>query len=716
VLEGDVDEGWAEVGFGDRGWPTGVGYSGVEGLVQLRRLFAYSGGVDGGEVFVSGVLGGEAVFYLNGVEVGRGSGDGEFALRLSGDGLVLGVNVLAVELRGSRFASGGVVGEVGGERADVVGHVAGEVVINEMCYHPAPTYADRVNGVEFAEDGLEWIELHNRSGVVVDLSGWRLRGGIGYDFPEGSELEAGGYLVVDGTAFSGSLGDGGDVVRLRRSGGALVDEVEYFDSGRWPEVADGGGSTLELSDPDGDNRKAEAWVASDESGLSEWVEYRYRASGAEPRGSNNPDSWREFLFGFLDAGEALVDDVSVVESPDGAARELIVNGTFEGDVAGGPAARWRLLGTHRESRVVVNPDGVGKVLKMVATGGQTHTYNTVSTTLAGNRAVSSRRTYEISFRAKWISGSPQLNSRLYLNRAARVNVLRQPGGAGTPGAANRGAVANAGPTFDRLAHFPLVPGAGDAVQVSVVGGDPDGVAAAKVFYSVDGGAWESVVMGGDSDGRYLGILPAQANGSVVQFYVEATDGGGAVSRFPDGGEDSRALFRVGDGGVSGQRPRNKMRLLMLGDEANAMHTERDAVSNYRRGGTVIYNDETVYYDVGVRLRGAPFGRRGRPGWNIRFGDDRPFRGAHASVVIDGALNMPKGDGTGWITTTSGVSVNEMLFNVVGNRAGGVGATYDDIVYFEAPRARDNRLAQLKMMRFEPGYLEEFVGDGGAGNF
>ena len=42
----------------------------------------------------------------------------------------------------------------------------------------------------------EYIELYNQSTVSVDLSGWRLRGGIRYEIPAGTVLTGGEYCVI----------------------------------------------------------------------------------------------------------------------------------------------------------------------------------------------------------------------------------------------------------------------------------------------------------------------------------------------------------------------------------------------------------------------------------------------------------------------------------------------------------------------------------------
>ena len=67
------------------------------------------------------------------------------------------------------------------------------VVFNELMYHP-------VDGEP------EWIELHNQMGVDMDLSGWRLDGGVQFAFPAGTVVPGQGYLVIasDPSAVAGA--------------------------------------------------------------------------------------------------------------------------------------------------------------------------------------------------------------------------------------------------------------------------------------------------------------------------------------------------------------------------------------------------------------------------------------------------------------------------------------------------------------------------------
>ena len=60
------------------------------------------------------------------------------------------------------------------------------VVFSEIMYNPLDDPADR----------LEWIELYNQLSVDMDISEWRVEGGIEYEFPEGTIVKGRDYLVL----------------------------------------------------------------------------------------------------------------------------------------------------------------------------------------------------------------------------------------------------------------------------------------------------------------------------------------------------------------------------------------------------------------------------------------------------------------------------------------------------------------------------------------
>jgi hypothetical protein len=123
------------------------------------------------------------------------------------------------------------------------------VVFSEIMYHPV------------REDALidrhEFLEIHNRAAVTVDVSGWRVLGDVQFTFPPGSILPATGYRVIakDRAAlmaipsyalaaadivgeYAGQLDNGGATITLVDAAGAIVDAVSFKDQFPWAIGAD----------------------------------------------------------------------------------------------------------------------------------------------------------------------------------------------------------------------------------------------------------------------------------------------------------------------------------------------------------------------------------------------------------------------------------------------------------------------------------------------
>ncbi len=321
-----------------------------------------------------------------------------------------------------------------------------QIVIHEIMYHAPPTL--REGEIPYAESDEEWIELFNRSDQPVDLEDWRLRDAVEFTFPVGTTIEPGAYLVVakDAAAvqakygienvignYEGTLSNQDDRILLVDASKNPADDVHYYERGRWPAFADGGGSSLELRDPWADNAKGETWAGSDPGVASEWTSYTFTDLADEPL--NCCGGFNEWIFGLLDAGEFLLDDVSLIRS--GTSTQLIQNGTFDSDPIGSSPSKWRFVGNH-SGTVVADPDDAGnRVLHVTASGAQALVSDYVSTTFAGNTSVRSNSQYTIRFRAKWIQGSRQVNNRLYLTRMSNTAILPAPDRYGTPGQPNR---------------------------------------------------------------------------------------------------------------------------------------------------------------------------------------------------------------------------------------------------------------------------------------
>ncbi len=585
------------------------------------------------------------------------------------------------------------------------------IVINEIMYHHQPTFLP--TGV--TTDAEEWIELCNRSATAVDLTDWQLDGGIHFAFPAGTLLAPGAYLVVakDATLlktrfpaltalgnFSGSLSNQGDTVQLLDARQNTVNEVQYHHAGRWDERADGGGSSLELRQPDANNSIPESWLASDESAKSTWQTFTYQGTGANPTGSINPTQWNEFVCGLLGRGEFLLDDVSVLEGVSGNL-QLMQNGNFND----GTANKWRLLGTHGDhglSVVTVDPSAPGNnVLRVVATDETEPVYNHLETTLKNGASfvtLSDTKTYSISFRARWISGCPRLSTRLYFNRLSRQSLLPVPMQNGTPGAPNSRLVTNLGPTFQNLTQSPTLPAANVPVQIKVSVSDPQNVAQSTLSWRTDGGAWQTQLMT-ITDGMAAGQLPGQAAGTLVQFYVSATDTLGATSTFPAAGADSRALVKWLDASTPAG-PGHGFRILMLTSDVNDLHDTFKAASNLVRPCTLIYREWESFLNAGLRLKSSLFGRTAsvRLGYSLTFDPLQPFRGQYEGINLDRS-------GYGRGTDNSSRGISEIINWAVFNRAGGVPSMYNDLVSVLAPRAAENGPAVLTMAEFNDTYLD-----------
>jgi hypothetical protein len=267
---------------------------------------------------------------------------------------------------------------------------------------------------------------------------------------------------------------------LKDPAGNPADQVRYYDRAPWPPYANGGGSSLELRDPNADNGRAEAWADSDESHKTAWQSFTYRALANIPNGkegSTQPTQWNDFTFGLLGAGECLVDDISVIETPATTAIQIVANGGFENGLTG-----WRTLREPRANPRRSRPDNAAITSCIMSTDRRTCTITSGATRSATSQ--SSLGGYK-SPSARWLAATTP--ARLYFNRAARTTALPIATDNGTPGAPNSRLVPNLGPTFTGLKHDPVVPQPGQSVTVQVAAQDPQGVAGAEIWWSSDGG-------------------------------------------------------------------------------------------------------------------------------------------------------------------------------------------------------------------------------------
>jgi hypothetical protein len=144
---------------------------------------------------------------------------------------------------------------------------AAHVVINEIMYHPP---GDR--------DELQYLELFNPASTPVDLTGWKVSGGIKFSFAAQTSLRPNGFLVIarDTNAFNrthrpsiepvgsftGKLSHKGEKIELIDASGQIVEKMHYRDQAPWSLGGDGYGSSLERVCSDAPADDPNNWLAS----------------------------------------------------------------------------------------------------------------------------------------------------------------------------------------------------------------------------------------------------------------------------------------------------------------------------------------------------------------------------------------------------------------------------------------------------------------------
>ena len=128
---------------------------------------------------------------------------------------------------------------------------------------------------------MEWVELYNQMSVDIEVSNWRIEGGVDYSFPNNTILPANGYLVVAANPaalqaasgvtnvigpFSSRLANGGETLRLRNHNHRILDEMSFANGPPWPLAADGSGASLAKIDKYSASSSGANWRASAQIG------------------------------------------------------------------------------------------------------------------------------------------------------------------------------------------------------------------------------------------------------------------------------------------------------------------------------------------------------------------------------------------------------------------------------------------------------------------
>lgn len=144
-------------------------------------------------------------------------------------------------------------------------------------------------------------------------------------------------------------------------------------------------------------------------------------------------------------------------------------------------------------------------------------------------------------------GQPQVDENANANGTLE-SCQRSPDGAGgprvttsyvvqlpTPGASN-GGVALQDPDVANVYHRSLLPVPGESATVYADATDSDGtVTEVRLYWQVNGAGATSAAMALSEGSTYAGTLPGAADGSLVEYYVQATDNDGLFARSPAAG-------------------------------------------------------------------------------------------------------------------------------------------------------------------------------------
>ncbi|MBI5384326.1 MAG: lamin tail domain-containing protein [Verrucomicrobia bacterium] len=455
---------------------------------------------------------------------------------------------------------------------------AGKVLINEIMFDPAG--GARSN---------EWIELHNIAADPVNLAGWRFTKGVDFTFSNVT-LPAGGYLVVaaDPAAFRvrfptvtnvvggwlGSLANSDENLELETVLGEKVNSVHYASEGDWARRERGIGSDQVLS------------ITRNGSTATVTV----------------------FGHGYTGGDHVIITGATQPE----------YNGRFAIASLSGPSA-----------------------FNITVSG-------TPATPATGN--IACHHVLDDAFSGwTWFCAAAGFGNSLELINPALPNGsgqnwLTSAAVGGTPGRANSVATNNVAPLVEDVTHFPPVPKSTDPVGITARVQDEltNGVTAVTLFYrnhtGTSPGAFTGTGMFDDGahsdgvarDGLYGAVLPAMGNGTVIEFYVQATDTAGLVRTWPapatdtngpsatygTPGQFANALYQVDNEIITNTMP--ALRLVLSGTE-RAIFPPNNRNSDAAMNCTLLSTDGDgvkVRYRCVTRVRGA--GTRGRNPPNNRI--------------------------------------------------------------------------------------------------
>ena len=387
------------------------------------------------------------------------------------------------------------------------------MVINEIYYEP-----------ENKLDRAEFIELYNAGPRQVDLSGWYLSDGISYSFPNGTIINAGGYIVVAQDvaalndkfgvtahgAYEGRIANDGERIVLRNADGEKTDEVDYKLGFPWPNSCGGGGPSMELINPSLDNDLGGSWRPSGyysedtqdsvtdyliSAGSNQW---HYRKGQSEPPanwrepGFTEDDTWQvgQSCIGYSNRGE--FEPITELSDMHSNYCTIYVRHSFELDTPSGYVLDTLTLRRFIDDGCIVSINGDELYSFNVSAGPKN--YDDTSGLDYLNPSWGQKELTDVSSLqegtntlAIHVLNQNITSSDLALDIELIANFVPIGGGGGTdptPGAKNTVLSSNAPPQIRQVKHSPKQPACGQDIKVIAKVTDPNGVAQVVLLYQL----------------------------------------------------------------------------------------------------------------------------------------------------------------------------------------------------------------------------------------
>ena len=325
----------------------------------------------------------------------------------------------------------------------------------------------------------------------------------------------------------------------------------------------------------------------------------------------------------------------------------------------------------------------------------------------------------VSFGAswEWVSDADGGGKSLELRNPALPNEAGRNWSAsvpdnGTPGAPNSNASPDIAPLILDLAHFPPVPRSSETVTVTAQVLDESSVGlSARLWYrnatsgSLPG--FVSTIMrddgssndGAPGDGVFGAVLPAMAAGTIIEFYVEATDAGAQSRTSPAPGitggnpaQQANAYYQVDDEFYGGNQPIHRL-IMNVNDQSTLLNQSDRVIRNVTL--VTVEGDETdIRYSCGVRRRGASSFGSTPPTMKLEIPTDRTLRGKSSfnlnsvnvhSQVLGSAISLKAG------LPTAVARAVQLRFNGSNQSSSGGGqfGSYAEVEVLDGEWARDH---------------------------